>query len=1634
MNSIFSSPRRTQIFKPTLYRVLDMRLFACLALLLTLFVGARAAQAQGSAFPLDGKFYQSKVSGSDTTVYRIDRLSAPYGQTALFNSNLTLNAFAINPTDRFGYIIQQNGGAGAQLYRVGQSGVAVLPLSGLPSGQYYNGAFDTAGNMYVAALDSSEMYKITGTSTSTAGTPAQATLITYSPAQTINLGDFAIAPFATSTLYGVSANAAGKNLYSISTSGAVTNLGQLRVQTSAAATTAFGGTIGTAFFDSSGQFYAYDNNANGTDGFYQINTSNGVMTPIAGGATASQSDGASNPFTNVNLSVAKTASDITAISARQFDITFDITVNNSAGSNNADNLQITESLTRAFSTPNPPTNPTISIQTSASNVSGTSLTFNSGFNGTTDTKLLAGIDTLTGGASSTVRFTTRVTYAANADVPTSINNVVYASSSSNSGNAGYTFIFNTPVPPVDNTGGAVSPPANANLRALEGYVFEDINYGGGAGRSRANATGGAVVPNARVELYSVSGTTATYVKSTTTGLDGRYVFDEVTAGNYIVRVVNSSVVSQRTTTGNAGTPAAVQTFRTNNGASDVNRVGGEAPAGTAGTDGGSGTTIDTTSGVLNIGGYAQSIAPVTVGSTNFSNIDFGYNFDTIVNTNDSGAGSLRQFIINSNVLGNSGLSQTGQTSGKEVSIFMIPNGSSSAGLHGVSSALTSGYADIVVSSTALPALVDSSTVIDGTTQTANVADSNAGTLGLTTTAGVDGLAITPVNRPEVQIRDGNGLSIGLQIDGTNDVVRGVAVYGFGNGPNSNSQANIAVTSSSSSTLIEDNVIGTTATSFTDPGGGTRSGGSNIRLGNAQNGTIRHNLIAYSEGKGIGAEDGSADWSISGNQIGNNAIGNAYLDGIDVEKGSKRATIVGNLITDNGGVGVDNYNSPNGTTFTAGNLIQNNTITGNGFGTQNRPEQAGVRVLSSGNTIDRNIIANNAGAGIHVMKDHSANLITKNSIYGNGTGVGSPQQIGIDLQESGGTNINFGDAPYVSSNDDGDVDTGANGVYNFPAFETTNGAVLDSATNQVVVRGWARPGSIVEFFIAGSPAAPSGFGQGKTYIATRTEGNGAQDADATTGAYNQSGIGGQPAVGSDNTNRFEFRLPAGALTLGNVITSTATNPSDNSTSEFSHTIIVANPVVVTKSISGFVYLDANTNATRDGSETGLGSGTVYAKLIPLSGSTPAASATQAVLVDATTGAYSFAATTSGSYRIIIDDNNTLTDTTPALPAGYVGTEAPTGVQDITLPASGVLTDVNFGLFKGSKLSGIVFADTGIGSGGVPNNGIKDGSETPLGSVAVKAVNAAGTTIYSSTVTAADGTYTLYIPSSAVAGTKIVETNLAANLSTGAQVGNTAGTYDRPTDAVSFTPTAGTTYSGVNFGDVPPNSLTIDHTTTSTPGNAVFYAHVFTAGSGGNVTFSISSTQNPTGYNWTQTLYRDTNNNGVIDAGEPVLLPTTVITVAAGEKVGVIVKEQVPLNAPKDARDVITLGANFTYTNASPALTATATNTDTTTVAFVTGLVLTKTTSAATAKPGDSITYTLTYLNTSDQPITNLVINDATPAYTTFVSASAATPPTGLTGPTITTPTVANNNAIKWTFGGALAPNATGTVSFIVTVNN
>jgi hypothetical protein len=715
-------------------------------------------------------------------------------------------------------------------------------------------------------------------------------------------------------------------------------------------------------------------------------------------------------------------------------------------------------------------------------------------------------------------------------------------------------------------------PATLWAVSVTGTVFEDINYGGGAGRNwtTVSGNGGQTRPNARVELFN--GTTGAFVTFTTTDSAGTYTFGapNVTANNtYLVRVVSSTVTSSRT--GYVAGLLPAMTFRTNAStgtAVDVtDYVGGHDPT-TADAGPATATTwiLNGATGVFSGAGSGKAHAFATVltgtGATVTANVDFGWNFNTIVNTNDIGQGSLRQFIINSNALGNAGLAIQGHPAGQDVSIFMISDGLAHPGLRaGLANQLSAGVA-VITPATALPAITDANTTIDGTTQTANVGNTNAVVLGTGGTVGVDGLALSTVPGPEVEISGTGTLPDGLLIQANNAIVRGLSIHGFGAVSGDGGVRVNAFTGA----LIEGNVLGSRAISFTDPGAAQRNQAGVASVGGSS-GIVRNNLIGFGRVTGVNLISGSTGWSISGNEIRDSGMDTADGDGITMDA-SPANTASGNLIT-----GSSSQSFAVTVAGATGNTFTNNTVTGNGVGIASSLVQSSGVVIRSGaasTTLDRNVIRANYGAGVQVNNGSTGTRITRNSFALNGTitarnGSGATGQIAIDLN-SATDDIQFGTAPFTTLNDLNDADAGGNGLRNFP--------VITSATlmgGNLVVSGYARPGSLIELFIANPD--PSGFGEGETYLLTLTEGGtGAggtdpyADTDAGTGTYGPGAINGI-AQGTDNTNRFTFTFPIpGGVSTGTRLTATATLGSE--TSEF------GGLVTVLASVSGTVFEDVN----------------------------------------------------------------------------------------------------------------------------------------------------------------------------------------------------------------------------------------------------------------------------------------------------------------------------------------------------------------------------------------------------------------------------------------------------------------------------
>jgi hypothetical protein len=481
---------------------------------------------------------------------------------------------------------------------------------------------------------------------------------------------------------------------------------------------------------------------------------------------------------------------------------------------------------------------------------------------------------------------------------------------------------------------------------------------------------------------------------------------------------------------------------------------------------------------------------------------------------------------------------------------------------------------------------------------------------------------------------------------------------------------------------------------------------------------------------------------------------------------------------------------------------------------------------------------------------------------------------------------------------------------------------------------------------------------------------------------------------------------------------------------------------------------------------------------------------------TDGSYFVATTVAGTAStgamVSLTAANTLTEIQETVPAGWTLNSAT--CLDANAASDGNSTTGTFGSLVGNTLtlptinlvpgsdiqctftntatgfflSGKVLTDTGVGSG-TPHDGIQNGSETGHSGVLLSFTNCSGT-VYSTTTSGGDGGFSLSL--TGVPTTQpvcLVESLPSGYNAVSVNVGTTAtaaGTYASGTTTLQFTPAASTNYSGVVLGDAPVSTFVSDGALQTSAGQSVLYAHVYVAGSAGDVGFSTSGNPTPPVLGWSSVLYRDGNCNGTLDDSSNDPLLTAPVHVKAGDTVCILEKVTSPPGSANGAQNITSVKAIETWavpTFTPSSLTHTLTNTDTTTVSAG-GLSLQKdvrkvsqcpTTAAASiadttlyastgsARPGDFLEYRLRYSDNTATPLTGIKLFDTVPPYTQFKSALCLTLPTrGVTACNASTqPTVGSSGgSLGWTMTDAtsspigLQPLDAGSVSFCVQVQS
>ena len=269
-----------------------------------------------------------------------------------------------------------------------------------------------------------------------------------------------------------------------------------------------------------------------------------------------------------------------------------------------------------------------------------------------------------------------------------------------------------------------------------------------------------------------------------------------------------------------------------------------------------------------------------------------------------------------------------------------------------------------------------------------------------------------------------------------------------------------------------------------------------------------------------------------------------------------------------------------------------------------------------------------------------------------------------------------------------------------------------------------------------------------------------------------------------------------------------------------------------------------------------------------------------------------------------------------------------------------------------------------------------------------------------------------------------------------------------------------HDSVTVNTVRSLVITPNHTGQTTAGGVVTYVHTITntgnvlEGDGSASTALLSGVDATAGF--TSVVYWDKNNNGVLDANDPIVTSLAQLTggtnganttagLAPGASATLIVKVTAPASAAPGVSDSTTLTVTVSGTIAGITAPAAAFATDATSVVG-SSVTLTTTQSldancdgvadnatytvnaiTSGALPGGCIRYKVTALNAGPTQVTGLVITNATPPLTTY----HAVVPAAVTIGTVVAPTAGTSGSITATVG-TLAAGQSAVLTFGVRI--
>lgn len=357
-------------------------------------------------------------------------------------------------------------------------------------------------------------------------------------------------------------------------------------------------------------------------------------------------------------------------------------------------------------------------------------------------------------------------------------------------------------------------------------------------------------------------------------------------------------------------------------------------------------------------------------------------------------------------------------------------------------------------------------------------------------------------------------------------------------------------------------------------------------------------------------------------------------------------------------------------------------------------------------------------------------------------------------------------------------------------------------------------------------------------------------------------------------------------------------------------------------------------------------------------------------------------------------------------------------------------------------GRVFNDNSGTTGDVNKayNGVQDTGESGIANNTVRLTNCNSTTL-ATTSTDANGDYKFNLDQDQLLTSFcIVQTNLPEYTSVSGV--SPTGTYTRNTDTIRLPKTTATSYPNNNFGDANLNVLlTEDGQHTITAGEVTDYPHRLSTQAPVWVT-QLEQTQ-PSSNNdqpWQALVYRDTNCNGTVDAGEAVFNPNNLLLQPSVD-ICLVQRVFAPSNVFAGAQHIGTLQATYAVSSLSLTDQKTQQRQDVTLIGSA-GLTLTKKVRAVSSCPSTSsdtnpfvitnqaakqnnLEYEITYKNNSTKKLQNVKVKDSLPIGTNFGSVSCGLTPSGNT-----CNTNRSGDYLEWSLTGLLNPSASGTLRFCV----